>query len=110
MKDNLITLGIKKNDIPKLEKYLSTKNKKIIFPDVFARKFQLDKISTKKILIFLLEQNIISLLYRVKVDSYYWDYRTLADIPKVIDIDDRLIEDVLERTYILFEVVNKNDC
>lgn len=106
MKDNLIKLGMKENDIPNLEKYLFSKKLTIIFPDTFSKKFDLNYEETKKILFFLVEEKIIFLMYRVKIDSYYWDYDDLSSIPAEIEIDDKVVDNILERTYILFKVIN----
>lgn len=104
LKDNLIKLGLKDNDFSNLEKYLIKKEGEIIFPDVFLKRFNLDYETTKEILLFLSKEKVLSIMYRLKVDQYYWDYDILSDIPKEIEVNDKIIEDVLERVYILFKV------
>lgn len=97
-------MGLQEHDVPNLEKYLFDGKYKIIFPNTFSRKYNLTNEQTKNILAFLVEKNILSFLYRVKIDPYYWDFNKLNDIPAEIEIDDKVIDNVLERTYILFQV------
>lgn len=104
MKINLIELGIKENKLPDLEKYLEKNKGNIIFIKSFISKFELTKKEGEDILIFLLKNNILEIIYRVRYNSDYWDFYNIREIPREIEVGDTIITNILEKTIILFRV------
>ena len=104
LKINLIELGIKENKLPDLEKYLEKNKGNIIFIKNFISKFELTKKEGEDILIFLLKNNILEIIYRVRYNSDYWDFYNIREIPREIEVGDTIITNILEKTIILFRV------
>lgn len=107
LKKNLINLGIAENKISLLESYISSKKRNtIIFPEVLARNVDISYQTSMKILLFLSKEKFIKRFYRIEIPEKndHLDFNKIKEIPDEIELENCLITNVWDRTYVLFKV------
>lgn len=89
--------------------YLNSKIGKIIYPENFARKYNIDYLEAQKILLELVKEKITIPFYRLEIlgKSEHEDFDTLSEIPDTYELNDEVIEAPLEHIYLLFKVSKK---
>lgn len=107
MKNNLIAQQIQEAQIVELNKLLIEKRGKIIFPEILAKRININYSKAQEILFKLEKSKITKFIFRVEIHEtgFFNDYESLSDIPEELEIEDEIISNLLERTYVLFKVI-----
>ncbi len=89
-----------------LFEYLNSKIGKIIYPEIFARKYNIDYLEAQKILLELVKEKITIPFYRLEIlgKPEHEDFNTISEIPDIYELNDEIIEAPLEHIYLLFKV------